>query len=356
MLRNVPGPVPDQAKSSDSEPSHKRRIDDRFRGIWITVGLLVALVVFTVALPGLRFLGGRNLANIALDSVTILILAVPTTLILISKGIDLSVGATLVLSSVVVALVIRELGGSPEEVQMMEFPQAAIAVPVAILAGLGTGLVCGGINGVLIAKLRIPPFIATLGTMGMYFGFAQILSGGTNQVFIPVEMQQVFGAQRVFGVPVPVLLGVGIALVVWIWLERTRGGMRTYAIGANSEGARLAGVNVNRHLIRLYVFAGFCSAIAGIVDVSRFRATAIEGHTLDNLEAITAAVLGGTSLFGGVGGVPGTIIGSVFPSVLSSGFIQLRVPPFWQPVVLGAVLILAVWYDRSRRDLADGME
>lgn len=340
-----------QPKAKEAEGSeHRTPIDDRLPGIWIGIALLVAVGVFTVLTPAFRFAGAVNLTNIALDASQILILSVATTFVIITAGIDLSIGAILVFSSVIAAWAMGTFSGTPEQVRAFEFPNAGVGITLgvafALLASAGAGL----LNGILIAYLALPPFIVTLGTLGIFTGLALVLAGGRNQVTIPGELTELLGAARLWDVvPVPVIIAIVVAAIGWFILSKTRIGVYAYAIGANREAARVAGINIRRYTIWLYSFSGLSAGIAGIIDVARFRTTSIEAHTTDNLQAISAVVLGGTSLFGGIGHMAGTIIGSVFPSVLKNGFIQLHIQPFWQPVVIGAVLIIAVAYDTRRR-------
>ena len=347
--------VPTAPIGSVTEPADEARLPllDRFQGLWISVVLVVAIIFFALVIPGFRFVNSTNLANITLDASQILILSVATTFILIAAGIDLSIGAIVVLASVVAASAMARFSGTPAEVTSFQFPQAHVGIPIGIAAALVTGLVCGFLNGLIITRLRITPFIVTLGTLGIYSGLAMVLAGGKNQVYIPPGLQQSVGVARLGGVvPVPVVIALVIAAIGWIILVKTRFGVYTFAIGASEEAARLAGINVRRHLLVLYTISGLAAGISGVIDVARFSTTSIEAHTTDNLQAIAAVVIGGTSLFGGIGGMGGSIIGSLFPSTLKNGFIQMGVEPFWQPVVIGIVLIIAVTYDTFRRSRA----
>jgi ribose transport system permease protein len=236
--------------------------------------------------------------------------------VIVTGGIDLSVGSVLVFSQVVAALVMREMGGE--------------GLP-AILGGLGSsllsGLVWGLLNGLLIARTRIPALIVTLGTLGMAQGSALLLSGGIN----------------VRGVPSELVTTVGILL------HLTRFGRYTYAIGSNAEASRRAGINVSLHLLKVYAMSGLLAGVAGYLQLARFTTTTIEGHGTDNLQAIAAVVIGGTSLFGGTGALFGTVVGVFIPAILRNGFIIIGVRPFWQQVAVGAVLILAVYVDQVKR-------
>lgn len=329
--------------------SVRRPIADRIPAVWITGVLGISLLIFSVA-ANFSFLSGSNVNSIMLDAAQLLIMAVPMTFIMITAGIDLSVGSMLILTSVVASDVMARVAGTPEQVAAFEFPNAGAAIAVGVIAGLVVGLVAGAFNGLLIAYLGLPAFIVTLATMGAYRGIALVLTDGTNNVTVPPDLQENFGAAKgPLGIPLPVLLALAIALVGWFVLRFTVAGTRSLAIGSNPEGARRSGIKVRRHVFWLYVASGLAAAVAGIIDLARFSATSVEGHLMDNLDAISAVVLGGTSLFGGVGNIPGTVIGSVLPSVLQNGFILLHLPPFWQPVILGGVLIAAIAYDTLRR-------
>lgn len=329
--------------------SVKQPFADRFPAVWITAVLGISLLAFLFA-TDMRFLSPSNINSIMLDSAQILIMAVPMTFIMVTAGIDLSVGSTLILASVIASDVMARLAGTPEQIAAFEFPNAGMAMTVGILAGLLAGAAAGAFNGYLIAYLNLPPFIVTLATMGAYRGIALVLTNGTNNIHVPPQLQQNFGAAAgPFGIPLPVLLALVIAVLGWLVLRFTVWGTRSLAIGSNPEGTRRSGVRIRAHIFWLYVSAGVAAGIAGIIDLARFTSTSVEGHLMDNLDSISAVVLGGTSLFGGVGNMPGTVIGSLLPSVLQNGFIQLHLPPFWQPVILGVVLLAAIGYDTLRR-------
>lgn len=346
-LRTLPPKA--QTHAAPGYGSIKRPFADRFPAVWITVVLAVSLLAFSAA-TRFSFLSPSNVNSMFLDGAQVLIMAVPMTFIMITAGIDLSVGSTLILASVVASDVMARMAGTPEQVAAFEFPNADMAIACGVLAGIAAGMAAGAFNGYLIAYLNLPAFIVTLATMGAYRGLALVLTNGTNNVHVPQELQQNFGAAKgLLGIPLPVLLAIAIAIAGWFVLRFTVWGTRSLAIGSNPEGARRSGIKVRAHIFWLYVSAGVAAGIAGIIDLARFTSTSVEGHMMDNLDAISAVVLGGTSLFGGVGNLPGTIIGSLLPSVLQNGFIQLHLPPFWQPVILGLVLIAAISYDTLRR-------
>ena len=208
----------------------------------------------------------------------------------------------------------------------------------------------GILNGFLITKANIPPFIVTLGTLGMALGSALLITGGVDEREVPFKLIETIGSGRLFGeIPYLVLIAASVALVFGIILAQTRFGRYTYAIGSNLEGVRRTGVAVDRHLIKVYALGGTLAGLAGFMSLARFGTTSIGGHSTDNLDAIAAIVIGGTSLFGGVGTIIGTVVGVFIPAVLRNGFVIVGVQPFWQQVAVGAVLIIAVYLDQLRR-------
>ncbi|MDQ3658386.1 MAG: ABC transporter permease [Actinomycetota bacterium] len=319
-------------------------------------GILVGLVVVFTIINGTAFFNPENFVNITVDASVLLLLAVGMTFVIITAGIDLSVGAVLVLSSVVAAHVMVALSGTEQQVQNYQFPTQGIGIPAGIAAGLLAGLLCGLGNGFLITRLRMPPFIVTLGTLGIALGTAQILSGGTNVPYVPTAIQSQIGERDLFGfLPVPVLITLVVVIVAWLALHRTGFGRYTYAIGSNVDAARRAGINVDRHLLKVYALSGFLSGLAGIVDLARFNTASVSAHDADNLAAISAVVIGGTSLFGGIGTIVGSVVGTFIPAVLRNGFVIQGVQAFWQQVAIGAVLILAVFIDQRRRSAEERM-
>jgi ribose transport system permease protein len=300
--------------------------------------ILVALIVIFAVLKPEEFFAIPNGRNIATDAAVLLVLAVGATYVIITAGIDLSVGAVLVFSGVIAAKLMNAMGGDNWGV---------------ILAGLATalaaGLAWGLINGFLVAKAKIPAFIVTLGTLGMSLGAGYLITGGVDEREVPFKLVSDVGIGRVAGIPYLVLISIAVAIVFGIVLALTRFGRYTYAIGSNEEAVRRAGVAVDRHLIKVYALAGTLSGLAGFMSLARFGTTTIGGHSTDNLNAIAAVVIGGTSLFGGIGTILGTVFGTLIPAVLQNGFVIVGVQAFWQQVAVGAVLIVAVYLDQVRR-------
>ena len=304
----------------------------------LILAVLVALLgVFAVARPG-AFATIPNLRNVATDASTLLVVAVGMTFVIITSGIDLSVGSVLVFSGVIAAKMMEAIGG-----------ESLGVILLGLFACLVSGLAWGVVNGVVISKGKIPPLIVTLGTLGMALGAAQLITGGVNLRTVPIGLTLSFGIGQLFGIPYIVLVAAAVALIgAWL-LFTTRFGRYTYAIGSNEDAARRAGINVDRHLIKVYAMSGFLAGLAGFLSLARFATTNIGGETTLNLQAITAVVLGGTSLFGGIGTIVGTVIGVFIPAVLQNGFVILGVQPFWQSVAVGAFLIAAVYVDQLRR-------
>jgi ribose transport system permease protein len=305
---------------------------------WIGLILAGLIIVFS-AIEYESFVSASNARNIATDAAVLLVLAVGMTYVIITAGIDLSVGAVLVFSGVVSAKLMNSVGGNGWG-----------TILLGLAAALGSGFAWGFLNGFLVAKARIPALIVTLGTLGMSLGAALLITGGVDEREVPLKLVDTIGTGRVFGqIPYLVIISFSVALVFGIVLAATRFGRLTYAIGSNEEAARRAGVKVDRHLIKVYVLAGTLSGLAGFLSLARFATTTIGGHDTDNLQAIAAVVIGGTSLFGGIGTVLGSVFGVFIPAVLQNGFVIIGVQPFWQQVAVGAVLIGAVYLDQLRR-------
>ncbi|MEV4112866.1 ABC transporter permease [Nonomuraea sp. NPDC049695] len=307
----------------------------RLQVVWIGLVLLALLAAFSALAPR-TFPTAFNLLNLVSDAAILLLLATGMTYVIITAGIDLSVGGVLVFSAVAAAEVMDATG----------------SLLLGTLAALVTGLAWGVLNGVLIALGRIPALIVTLGTLGMSLGGALLLTGGVD-LRAPTDLNLGLGLARWLGVPLIVWICAAITAVLALMLAYTRFGRHTYAIGSNAEAARRGGVAVRGHLIRVYGLAGLLAGLAGQLSLAKYGITGVSAHSTDNLQAIAAVVIGGTSLFGGVGTVAGTVIGVFIPVVLQNGFQILGVRPFWQQVVVGAVLVAAVYVDQWRRRARD---
>jgi ribose transport system permease protein len=312
--------------------------------VWIFLALVVIVLVFSVMKPH-QFLSSFDIKTIFINASVVLMLSVGMTYVIITAGIDLSVGSVLVLSGVLAAKLMIALGGG--------VASASTAGWWPILAGLAVGLLVGvgwgAFNGVLIALLDIPPLIVTLGTFGMALGLADVITGGVDVSGIPATLNTTIGAGSLGPIPVLVVIAAVVTIVLGLVLHFTRFGRYTYAIGSNAEAVRRAGINANWHLIKVYALAGLLAGLGGDLSLAYFTTTTISGHVTDNLTAISAVVIGGTSLFGGSGTMFGTVVGVFIPVVLASGLVIVGVQSFWQQVMIGAILIVAVYFDQLRR-------
>ncbi len=324
---------------------------DRF---WIVGVLLILIIYFSVTTSAGSFLGTDNLRNIALDTATVLLLALGETFVIITAGIDLSVGAVLTFSGVLAGVVMLHFSGTQAQVDAQTYPHQGMAIPLGVAAGLVGGLAWGLFNGILITRFKLPSFIVTLGSYGMATGGADLLAGGTNITSVPDNFHNYVDGRGYFTIPIPVVVAIIAIVLSYVALSRTRFGQYTAAIGANAQGTRLAGVNVDRQLLKIYALAGLLSGVAGVLDLGRFGTENLSAHTTDNLNAIAAVVIGGTSLFGGIGTIVGTVVGAFIPTVLANGFTIQNVSSFWQLVAVGAIIIIAVQIDQWRRSRAAG--
>ena len=257
-------------------------------------------------------------------------LAVGATFVICSAGIDLSLGSVVGFSGVVGALAVNGLG----------LPWIA-ALPASLMAGA----LCGAINGLLVTRAKIPAFIVTLGMLGIARGAALVLTNGKPVYGLPDPLLYL-GQGRPFGVPTPVLIFIGVALIAHYVLAYTRFGRYTLVIGDNEAAARATGIHVEAHRLKLYTVSGLMAGIAGLLFMARVNAGDPTAGLNYELTAITAAIIGGTNLFGGRGSVLGTLIGALIMGVLQNGLNLMAVQSYYQQMAIGAVLILAVWLDR----------
>lgn len=307
---------------------------DTFR---LFLAMVALIVVFGLLRPG-AFFTPNNFINLLTDAAILLVMAAGATFVIITAGIDLSVGGVLVFSSVTAAMTMAAIGdGSP------------LTLLIGLVVALVSGAAWGALNGVLVAKARIPALIVTLATMGASLGAALLITGGVDVRNVPFELVDAIGAGRILGIPVLAVVAIVVAIIFGIILAETRFGRYTYAVGSNAEALRRTGVNVDRHLIKVYMVAGLLAGLAGYLSVARFSTTTLGGHSTDNLSVITAVVIGGASLFGGRGLMIGTVIGVFIPVILQNGFVILNISPYWQQIAVGAVLLGAVYLDQMRR-------
>ncbi|MEU6130129.1 ABC transporter permease [Saccharopolyspora sp. NPDC047091] len=311
--------------------------------LWTGLVLVVLCVLFSAVRPD-AFPTLFNLQTLLVQAAPLLMLAVGMTFVIITSGIDLSVGSVLVFAGVVSAQTMEALSGG--DATGAGWGVIAVGLVVALLGGAAWGV----LNGLLVAVAKVPALIVTLGSFGAALGAAQLLTNGIDVRTVPSALRETLGTGTSFGVvPNLVLLAAAVTLLAGWVLHTTRFGRHTYAIGSNAEAARRAGIDVSRHLVAVYALTGVLAGLAGFLSLAYFGTTTISGHSNDNLNAIAAVVLGGTSLFGGVGTILGSVIGVFIPAVLDAGFVMAGVRPFWQPIAVGAVLVAAVWLDQRRR-------
>lgn len=294
--------------------------------------LVLLLIVFSVASP--NFFRVDNLVGILLATAVNGVLAVGITFVLITGGIDLSIGTVLTFSAVAAGILITN----------MKLP-----IAVGVLGALAAGALCGLINGVLIAKAKLPAFIATLGMMMVTKGMALILSKTKPIYFNNTKAFAKISMGTFMGIPTAVIIFLAVAAIASIVLSKTVLGRYNFALGSNEEAARLSGINVDKWKISIYVVSSIFAAIAGILMASRLNSAQPALGAGYEMDAIAAAVIGGTSLSGGEGSILGTVIGAFIISTLTNGLRILSVPQEWQTVVTGGIVILAVYMDMVRR-------
>jgi ribose transport system permease protein len=295
--------------------------------------LLLLLAFFSAVVP--HFASTNNYIDILTATAVNGVLATGVTFVIITGGIDLSVGTGMTFTSVVMGIVAVNLG---------------LPLPLGLLAALAAGALVGSINGALIAKAKLPPFIATLGMLYVTLGMAQVISD-VHPIYFDQQpaFQGFFMSKPIVGIPNIVWVMLGGAAIAWILLNKTILGRYTFALGSNEEATRLSGVNVDRWKIIIYAVDGLFIGLAGIVIASRMNSAQPGLGMGYELDAIAAAVIGGTSLSGGEGSVVGTIIGAFLISTLRIGLSVAGIPDQWKSVITGLVVIGAVWLDILRR-------
>jgi ribose transport system permease protein len=317
---------------------------------WLLFFFVGLLAFFWLTTPPGTFLTWSNLEQIALSTSEVILLAIGETFVIVTAGIDLSIGGILFFSAVCGGEAMLNLSGTSTQTINGHYPHDAVGIPVGIVVCILAGTLWGFVNGTLITKLRLPPFIVTLGTLGMTLGLGDLIDGGSYlPAPVPPGLSNGFGSHKIFGLYAPIYVAILVLAVAHVYFRYARFGRDTAAIGSNAEGTRRTGINVGRHIVKVYALAGFCAGLAAILDLAIYTNTTSVSHQTDNLNAIAAVVIGGTSLFGGVGTIIGSAIGAFIPTVLQNGLVIKNVSPFWQEVVVGATIILAVYLDQLRR-------
>jgi ribose transport system permease protein len=315
----------------------------------VTFAALSAMIIgFAIKAPG-QFDTWSNFRQLAQNVAILTVVSVGTTFVIATAGVDLSIPSGIVLGEVfaVKALGLIHVHGVGTAVDVAGTDSRATYILAALGGSLAAGLALGIVNGVAVGYMRIPPLLATLGTLGAGLGCGLLLQNGVNTATNALD--PISTGHAIPGLPNLIPIAAIVVLLGVVLLNFSVFGRHTLAIGSNAEAARRVGIKVERHLLKVYVLGGMMSGFAGFLSLSYFTTTSLAGHSTDNLKAITAVALGGTSLFGGVASIIGTLIGVWIPAVLQNGFVIIGVEPYWQDVVVGFVLILTVWADQLRR-------
>ena len=342
MCRHARSDAFQNAVTTAAAPAPARAGAGTLRGLFAAreAGVLGALVVLCIALSFASpyFFTLRNIFNVLQGMSTIGIMAIGMTMVLVSGGLDLSVGSILAVGAVMTARLMTYQGLNPW---------------LAVFCGLAAGLAFGAVNGLIVTRARIVPFIVTLGTLSIGRGLAFLLAtSGEGSVASNVPMRDAgvgyLGAGYLGPVPVPVIIMLALVVVAALFLGNTVLGRQIYAVGSNARAARLSGVNVDRVRLFTYVATGGLSAIAGIISVGLLSTASTNLGQGIELDVIAAAVIGGTSLQGGEGSVIGTLFGAAIMAVVRNAFVLLGLPLHFQTMIIGAVILLAVGIDRRR--------
>ena len=311
------------------------------RDIWSWLFLIVMVLFFEiwaqVSYSSSFVFNGFNVQSILIFATAPLLLGIGQSLVIISGGIDLSVGFIMGLSAVVLATIVQSFSGEAQ----------GVALAIGILATFLVCLIPGLINGLLITKLKVPPFIGTLGMYGVARGSGFIIADGMT---VPVDNDWLYnlGTGKILGIPIIVLIVIIVALVFHFVLSRTKFGQYTYAIGGNREAAIRSGINVDRHIIIIFLLSAFCAFLAGLVYTARFSAGAAQAGEPMLLDSIAAVFIGGASFYGGSGKIIGTVVGALVIAVIQFGLVFVDVDSFWQFLAVGLVIIVAVLIDQSK--------
>jgi ribose/xylose/arabinose/galactoside ABC-type transport system permease subunit len=311
--------------------------------------LLLLMLVFAIMEP--RFLSSVNLFNVMRQVSITGLLAIGMTFVILTAGIDLSIGSLLAFAGLVAAAVAK---GGMEDRFTVGDETIGYGWQLAALAAIAVGILGGLLQGIAITKLKVPAFVVTLGGMSVFRGAALLFaSGGPISGFQPDYTW--WGQGRIFSVPVPVIIFLVAAVIAHVVLSYTRYGRRVYAVGGNPEAARLAGVNVNWVIASVYVIMGFFAGLGAFVLSARLNSAEAVAGTGYELTVIASVVIGGTSLFGGSGSIFGTVIGTVLIGVLLNGLVLMNVNSYIQQIIIGVIIVLAVAFDtfaKSRRKRA----
>jgi len=292
---------------------------------------LLFIIVITLINP--VFISWSNIVNVLRATGFTLITALGMTLVLVSGGLDLSVGSVLAVGSIASGMALS----------------VGVPIPLAILTGIAAGVVLGLINGAIIVRFKIPPLIMTLGMLYMARGLVLIVTEGAPIHPLPAAFQAI-EQEVIFGLPNIVYISFILALAFNFILKNTSFGRNVYAIGGNKEAARISGININKTYITIYAIIGALAAFTGVIQASRLGSAQPNAGTGYELTVIAAVIIGGTSTYGGVGTILGTVVGALFMSILTNSMMLMRVSAFWQNLAIGFILVVAVILDQINRD------
>jgi ribose transport system permease protein len=313
---------------------------------WVALIDIVVVFCFGIFSPRHVFFNPQNLTNIALDCASVTLIAAGMSMLLGAGELDISIGANIILSSVIGGkIMFKTSGGSVENYGV--YKHLGVGIFLGVLVTLLIGTFFGLVNGLIVTKMKVNSFITTLGMLGIGTGTALVITGGGDVQGIPTQLQEGYGIRSLYGIPIPFLITLIFIIAIWWWLNKTRFGVQSLAIGSSREAARRAGIKIDRKLLTLFTFLGFLAGMAAVLDLARFTSTNVGGHQTDALSAIAGAVIGGTNLFGGKVSVAGAFFGSLLAEILLTGLVILGFPPYFQPITIGVVLIFAVFF-RSR--------
>jgi ribose transport system permease protein len=309
----------------------RERLSDVVSQLAAAGALIVVFIFLSIASP--VFLSADNLFNIGAQTAVVAVIAIGMTLVIITAGIDLSVGSVAALSGVVGVMMMANLG---------------LPVPLAVLGGALVGALAGLVNGLLVSVAGLAPFIATLGMLTVARGLVYIVTNA-QAIFGAPDSFRLLGQGVIGPIPIPILVIVVVAVAGYIILSRTRLGRYAYAMGSNLEAARLSGIPIRRYLTSVYVISGALAGFGGMIAASRVNSGQPNFGIGLELDVIAAAVIGGASLFGGQGTVLGTLIGAFLIALIRNGAVLLDISTFYQQVIIGVVIWLAVFWDQYRR-------
>ncbi len=309
---------------------------DLFSHQVVVTASLFLVILFFLGLSTPTFLSPNNLASVARNFSWLAIVSLGQSIVIIVGGIDLSVGATMALSGLVAA----------------HFMQAGLPVPLGVLIGLLVGIAVGAINGVMVARVRLPAFIVTLGTMSIARGLAYALTQGWSITNLPPAFLRLGQAEIIMGpwaVPFPFLIALGIALLIWLLLRHTVMGGNIFALSSGERALLVSGVDVGRLKVAVYTLCGLLAAVSGLLIAARLGVAAPAAAVGYEVDVVAATVIGGTSLFGGIGSTVGVLLGAAITQMLYNGLVLLGYASYWQTAAIGALILLAILLDYWRR-------